>query len=133
MQKREPVKVVTSFIEKNGRILIVRRSGRVGSYQGRWSGISGYLEDEPLRQAIKEIEEETGISRENLRLIKRADPLLIVDGERRWLVYPFLFKLERNIEPRLDWENVEYKWIDPGEMDQFETVPGLKDTFESLK
>jgi len=58
---REPTAVVTAFLQYAGRILLVQRSGRVGSYQGRWSAISGYLEDAtPLAQACREIREETG-------------------------------------------------------------------------
>jgi 8-oxo-dGTP diphosphatase len=39
-------KVVTCFLESNGAILILRRSELVGSYQGRWAGVSGYIEQE---------------------------------------------------------------------------------------
>ena len=133
MIEQKQVKVVTSFIKKGEKILIVRRSNRVGSYRGKWSGISGYLEDEPLNQAIKEIEEETGIRKKDLILIREGTPLPVFDGEKKWLVYPFLFRVKEDIEPELDWENVEYKWIDPEDLDLFDTVPGLKDAYERLK
>ena len=48
--------VVTAFLRARGKILIVRRSRKVGTYQGRWSGISGYLEDPtPHAQVLREI------------------------------------------------------------------------------
>lgn len=39
------VKVVTVFLRRGGRILILKRSRKVGSYQGRWAGISGFIEE----------------------------------------------------------------------------------------
>ncbi len=45
------------------RLLIVQRSQRVGSYNERWAGISGFLETgvTPDEQAYTEIREETGL------------------------------------------------------------------------
>ena len=37
-------RVVTCFLESEGEILILYRSEQVGSYQGRWAGVSGYVE-----------------------------------------------------------------------------------------
>lgn len=126
--------VVTSFIRREGKILIVRRSNKVGSYRGKWSAISGYLEEEePLVQAIKEIEEETGIIKEKLTFVRKGEPLLVLDGEREWLVHPFLFEVEGGVEVKLDWENIEHRWIDPEELDSFDTVPSLKETYDRVK
>ena len=56
-------KVVTSFIRHRGKILVLRRSEKVGTYKGKWAGVSGYLEDPtPLAQALREINEETGLT-----------------------------------------------------------------------
>ena len=61
------VSVVTAFLRHQDRVLLVRRSDRVGTYQGRWSAISGYLEDDaPLQQAYREIREETGLSQDQI-------------------------------------------------------------------
>ncbi len=56
--------VVTVFVSHHRRILLLRRSDRVGSYRGRWAGISGYVEqnEDPLRRAVKEISEEVGLT-----------------------------------------------------------------------
>jgi len=37
--------VVTSFLEYDNKILILRRSQAVGTYQGKWAGVSGYIEE----------------------------------------------------------------------------------------
>ncbi|MFQ6022408.1 MAG: NUDIX domain-containing protein [Acidiferrobacterales bacterium] len=126
----ETREVVTAFLEHEGKILIVRRSQRVGTYQGRWSGISGYLEHEPLEQALIEIREETGLNESDVELVTRGEPLEIADSEHnlRWLVYPFLFSVKQPDAISLDWENLELRWITPAEIDDYPTVPALKET-----
>ena len=65
-QKR--VDVVTVFLEHDGKILLLRRSQRVRTMKTMWAGISGYIENEdPLMRALKEIEEEAGLSNEKIR------------------------------------------------------------------
>lgn len=122
--------VVTAFLEHDGKVLLVRRSQSVGTYRGRWSGISGYLEHEPLQQALIEIQEEAGLSGDDIELVKQAEPLEILDAEqnRRWRVHPFLFHVKRPDAVRLDWENLELRWIMPSDIDNYETVPSLKAT-----
>lgn len=123
-------KVVTAFLEHDGKILIVRRSQAVGSHRGRWSGISGYLEHEPLEQALIEIREETGLDEQDVQLVRRGKPLEIDDAEHntRWHVYPFLFRVGHPDAISLDWENVELRWIAPVDIDNYATVPALGET-----
>jgi 8-oxo-dGTP pyrophosphatase MutT (NUDIX family) len=127
--------VVTAFLRYRGRVLLVRRSGRVGSYQGRWSAISGYLEDpDPLQQALREIREETGLDTEVLRLRARAEPLEVPAPELGicWMVHPFLFELDDPAGIRLDWENTELRWVHPSDLAGMTTVPALAEALASV-
>ncbi len=120
--------VVTCFVTNaEGRLLILRRSGRVGTYRGRWAGVSGYLETSPEEQAYTELAEELGLDRREVALRATGEPLEVADADlnRRWVVHPFLFSLEDPSRIRLDWENVEARWIAPSELESYETVPGL--------
>lgn len=120
--------VVTAFLRRAGRILLVRRSGRVGTYRGRWSAISGYLEDStPLDQALREVREETGLAEGELRLRASCAPLEVPapEIETCWVVHPFLFDVIGAPEVRLDWENTEPRWVKPGEVAALQTVPRL--------
>ena len=72
-------RVVTCFLESEGEILILRRSERVGSYQGRWAGVSGYIETTADEQAITEIAEETGLAEADVELVTMSEPLIIED------------------------------------------------------
>ncbi len=128
--------VVTSFLEASGRILVVRRSGQVGTYQGRWAGVSGSVEPgrTPLEQAIAEIGEETGLTPDDVRLVASGQPLEIVDRKlgRRWIVHPFRFAALRPEGIRLDWEHTEARWIRPEELAAYSTVPGLEDAWRRV-
>lgn len=133
------VSVVTSFLlRRTGegeQVLLLKRSHRVGTYRGKWSAVSGFLEREsPLEQALVEIEEETGLRAEDVRPISQGEPLQVVDEELsvRWTVHPFLFEALKPEAVRLDWENVEIRWADPEEVRQADTVPGLAEALERV-
>ncbi len=121
--------VVTCFLESESKILLLRRSERVGSYQGRWAGVSGYIEKPPDEQALTEIEEETGLSGKEVTFIKRGK-FLTVDDEAtgvRWIVHPYLFHIEERDKISIDWEHQEFRWVDPKEINAYQVVPGLKE------
>ena len=126
--------VVTCFLESGGRILLLRRSRQVGSYQGKWAGVSGYVEAPPDEQAFTEINEETGLDIDEIELVKKGEPLAIDDEElsTRWVVHPFLFHVNTPEKVKIDWEHKEFKWIETTDIDKYDTVPGLKDTLERV-
>ncbi|MCH8920067.1 MAG: NUDIX pyrophosphatase [Chloroflexi bacterium] len=126
--------VVTCFLLRRGEggdtLLLLRRSDRVSTYQGLWASVSGYLESEsPLEQAYREIEEEVGLHRGDLRLLAQGEPLIAIDEtiDTRWTVHPFLFEVLRPERVRLDWEHVESRWVTVEEMGGLETVPRLEE------
>jgi ADP-ribose pyrophosphatase YjhB (NUDIX family) len=128
-------KVVTCFLLRRSgdgdEILLLRRSQQVGTYRGRWAGVSGYIEEaDLLAQAYTEMEEETGLAREDVQLLRTGEPLEVVDAEadRRWIVHPFLFEVKDPSRIRADWEHVETRWIRPEEIFGYETVPQLAET-----
>ena len=127
LQERQ---VVTCFLESDGEILILRRSEQVGSYQGRWAGVSGYVETTSDKQALVEIEEETSLCGEDLKLVKRGKPLLIEDEKLgvKWMVHPYLFHIKDRDKIKIDWEHKETRWIDPKNIARYQTVPKLKET-----
>ncbi len=117
------------------RILLVRRSQRVGTYNARWAGISGFLEAGvmPDEQAYTEIREETGLQREQVRMLKRGAVVEHEDASigRHWFIHPFLFETLAPDAIALDWEATEMRWIAPSEMRNYETVPKLEEAYRS--
>lgn len=123
--------VVTAVLRHRRNILIVQRSKAVGTFRGRWSAISGYLEDResPERRARQEVREETGIRKVVLRASR--PPFLVRQDSLVYVVHPFLFDVS-NRRVRLDWENVAHRWIRPEELRRYKTVPRLSDVVTSL-
>ncbi len=128
--------VVTSFLRFKGRILLLQRSSKVGTYQGQWAGCSGYIEnnEEDFDRAIIEIQEETNLSKEKIKLIKKGELLKVIDQDTSitWIVHPFLFELSTD-KIQLDWEHKNYKWINPNELNNYQTVPKLQEAYEKVK
>lgn len=122
-------KVVTSFLLYEGKILILKRSQKVGTMKGKWAGVSGYLElNSPLDQAYKEILEETNLENHDLKLIEQGDFFDVKDSKLdgiTWRVHPFLFRITKPEKIILDWEHDEMKWIDPHHLTDYDTVPDL--------
>jgi ADP-ribose pyrophosphatase YjhB (NUDIX family) len=127
--------VVTVFLSHRGKVLFLRRSSRVSTYRDHWAGVSGYLESEdPLDQAYTELAEEVGLSKEDVSLSKVGKPLEVFDEEldRGWRVHPFLFTVGEPDKIRLDWENVEMRWLDPNELTGLRTVPALAEALQRV-
>ena len=129
----EEVRVVTAFLERrDGRILLLERSQKVGSFRGRWAAVSGFLEDPtPLDQAYREVREEVGLDRPALLLAATGRPVLARDGARIFVVHPFRFRVH-DPEIRLDWEHVRAEWVDPAEIRRRPTVPKLERVWDAL-
>lgn len=127
--------VVTVFLTHHNKVLVLKRSSKVGTYRGHWAGVSGYLEsDDPLKQAYTEMAEEVGLSEQDVTLLKAGKPLEIVDDAQNlaWRVHPFLFAVHEPDKIRLDWENIARRWIFPAEIVGLHTVPALKETLDRV-
>ncbi len=124
--------VVTCFLECDGRILILRRSQAVGSFRGRWAGISGYIETTADEQTLVEIEEEAGLCPQDVELVAKGDLLMAEDEGVRWVVHSYLFHIKEPDKVRIDWEHSEKRWIRPEDIDSYQTVPMLKEALAQV-
>jgi 8-oxo-dGTP pyrophosphatase MutT (NUDIX family) len=133
-QEPKPTRVVTSLLESGGKILILLRSKKVGSYQGKWGGVAGFIETDPDTQALTEIREETGLQSTDVTLIRKGVPLQVEDKvlDRKWTVHPYLFHVRDKSKIRIDWEHSEMKWVSPADLGKFDTVPGLKQVLTAV-
>ena len=129
-------RIVTSFIKYNDQILILKRSEKVRSMKGLWSGVSGIIEnnENPIDRAKIEIFEEVGIKEKEIRLIKKLEKMKIQSQQYKnheWEIFPFLFETNNeNVE--LNWENSEFEWIQPKELKNYQTVPSLEKILVNL-
>ena len=123
-------RIVTSFIKHNDQILILKRSEKVRSMKGLWSGVSGVIEnnENPIDRAKIEIFEEVGIKEKEIKLVKKLEKMKISSQQYKnheWEIFPFLFET-KNGNITLNWENSEFKWILPKELKNYQTVPSLE-------
>lgn len=125
--------VITCFLEHDGKILLLKRSSQVASYQRKWAGISGYLPEgrSAVNQAYLEIEEEASLRSDDLVLLSAGTILEVPDpgSDVLWLVHPFRFFVKSPHRIIADWEHVEYQWIVPQDIKNFDCVPMLYETW----
>lgn len=128
--------VITVFVKYKDKILLLERSNKVRTYQGKWCAVAGYLDEvKPIGQkALEEIQEELGakIDKDDVLSVKLGASYEFEDSKEQkfWIVHPVLIELRRKPKIKLDWEHINYQWIRPEELKNFETVPKLD---ESLK
>jgi 8-oxo-dGTP pyrophosphatase MutT (NUDIX family) len=133
-----PDVVTCILMNKEGKILLLKRSDRVSTYKEFWAGISGYIEEDekPIDTAIKEIKEEIGIDEKSVKLINKLDPVEFIDIydgiKYNWKIFLFLFKFEEKDKIDIDWEHSEYKWILPSKIQKYNTVPCFKEIVSKL-
>lgn len=125
--------VVTCFVlrsrDGHDEVLLAQRSQRVRTYRGAWAGVSGYVEPgvTPLEQAYTELQEEAGLSRDDVELMRTGEPVAFRDETiaQSWVVHPFLFRLIHPDHLRSDWEAEQFRWYPPSEVAALSTVPRL--------
>src|SRR3989338_2611120 len=72
--KKAPVVSIT--VRHSSRILILKRSGSVLTYRGKWNNVAGYLDEEVSLRAkvLEELRQETGIMPPQIKSIVAAKP-----------------------------------------------------------
>lgn len=127
--------VVTCVLIHEGKILLLKRSDKVGTHRGKWACVSGYVEkgDIITERAAREVEEETGLSNVNAKMEMEGKPVKFFDDteKKTWTVHPFLFRSNTDAV-KIDWEHTEYRWIKPSDIVRYDTVPKLKEVVKSL-
>ena len=124
--------VVTVFLRNRAELLLIRRSDAVGTYTGRWAGISGYLEGDSadaVSDARRELREEVNVT--DARLVRAGEPLEVTDEGHEWTVHPFLFACDhREVNPNWELETVD--WVPATTILDRETVPCLWATYRRV-
>jgi 8-oxo-dGTP pyrophosphatase MutT (NUDIX family) len=122
-------KVASTFVEYKGKILILKRSRKVGSYRGRWGVVSGHIEEGETEEetSLKELKEEIGLDPNLIEKLIKSTPFELSDTKLgiRWEITPFRAILKTKPDIKIDWEHVKFLWINPSELSKFKTAPLL--------
>jgi len=128
-------KTVTVFLKHKGKILLLKRSSNKHIHHpNEWSTVTGYLNEmSAMKRAYIEIEEETGIKKNQLKLIKKGKELRISDKmcNKIWLTTSMLFETKTK-RIKLDWEHSEHKWIKPEELNKLKCIVGLEKSLKAV-
>jgi HAD superfamily hydrolase (TIGR01662 family) len=112
-------KSVAAFVKFDGRILLLKRSDKVATYQNQWTVVHGRIEDgEAVEKRAKiEVKEETGL---NAKVIKKGKEVVYDDRVLgiSWHIIPVLLETKEH-KVRLNWENTDYIWVKPEEIKKY--------------
>ena len=123
--------VVTNIVRRDRKILLLRRSPRVGSYRGLWAGVSGFIEpgESDDAAARREMEEEIGTGK--VKLVRKTGAVRFRDSDTVWCVHPYLFDMPAG-KITIDWEHESFEWVSPKDVSRYPTVPGLQQVVYKL-
>jgi 8-oxo-dGTP diphosphatase len=121
----EPIQVVAAvtYSPEDDLFLLLKRLDERETFPGLWEFPSGELENENIREeALRELKEETGFIGETVRA---GEEFLVESKYGDFEVYPVLVLVDMD-EPDLTREHSKYDWYSLDEIDELETVKGLK-------
>jgi predicted aconitase with swiveling domain/ADP-ribose pyrophosphatase YjhB (NUDIX family) len=119
------IESVSSAIVVNGKVLMLKRPDDALDFPGIWSLVVGKVEEgeSPIAAARREVMEETGIS--VFTPDRTGMPMFVRDGKIIWKIYPMMYRLT-SAEPRLNYENEKFKWVNPEDISSMKTAPHVQ-------
>jgi len=122
-QVRPDFEVVAAVLVHAGKVCLLRRSPQVSSDAGLWHCVTGYLPAgaDPMRHAMLEVAEETGIAAAALQVDGAAVLDLAGTDGRLWRVHAYRLRASTQ-ELRLNWEHDAVRWVAPDDLDDLPTV-----------
>ena len=123
--------ICVGIVEFDEKILILKRTQNKHFSPNEWEFVSGFIREHENAEGcvLREVKEETGLKG---KIAKSGHAFETKDKYGRWVIIPFLIKVN-SYKVNLDIkEHSEYKWIKTNEIDKFETVVDLKKDLETI-
>ncbi len=121
--------IIVAVLKYGSRILLLKRNRNKRFDPDRWEFVSGFVKENDLEVvAIKQVLCETGLI---AKIIKKGEIFEINDEYGKWLIHPFLLEVDSD-KVILREDHLEYKWINPIELINYETVKDLDKNLVSL-
>ena len=127
---QRPQLAVSAAIFRDGRVLLVRRARSPG--KGFYSLPGGRVEfGESLHTALhREVDEETAIKIDIVGLAGWREVLPAATGGGHYLIMSFAARWKA-LEPVLNDEHDDFKWLKPDELSDLKMTGGLQDVVQA--
>jgi len=122
--KEMKTRIFTSgILMRKGKILIVKRGPTAPRFPNMWDDIGGHPNENENAEdcMIREAKEECGL---DVKIKKAGKVYEYYDDYGRAIAIPFLLE-SNSSKVKLSFEHVEYKWIEPKELKNYDCVPDL--------
>ncbi len=123
--------VLNCFVKSGDEILLMKRSDKVSTYQGKWHILAGYIDEfvSIEDKVLEELREEAGILPDKVKNFQIVDSFTVTNdntGKSR-RVYSTAVELKHKPEVKLNWEHTDFRWIKPEQVVDFDIIPNLVD------
>jgi 8-oxo-dGTP diphosphatase len=115
----------------DGRVLLLKRSPTHQTNPGKWCFVTGYVrpDETPDQAAIREVREELGLE---VRPSREGHVVVVhTDWGDTLHIHPYLCAVDVE-RVSLEREHVDYAWIEPREVYDYDHVQQLDEDLEAL-
>jgi 8-oxo-dGTP diphosphatase len=125
--------IILCVISFDGKVLIVKRSNKVGDYKNKWNIVTGYIDNPKIsvkEHAILEMHEEIGLNKKDIAKMEIMEPYDLYDRhlKKSYKVFAAIVHLKHMPVIKLNEENSEFAWVDPKDLNKYDSVSDLKKT-----
>src|SRR3989344_3323483 len=121
--------IVSAVVKHKNKYLIAKRAASKKFAPNKWEFISVFVDTSESSEEIilRELKEELNI---NGKIMKKAEPYLIIDKEARWVVVPFLISVKDETFKLNKKDHSEARFVN---IKEFNNYKNLANDFRELK
>ena len=114
------VTAIVAVYNESGQVLLLKRAESSACQPGKWSFPGGHAvtNETEVQAAIREVNEETGITISNLEFVRRR--------KKNYLFKTFTYSGIVTRETLDLYENTDFAWVGFKELENYNIVPGLR-------
>ena len=112
-------------------VLVLQRANYMKNFRGMWGVVGGSIDngETPEEAALREVKEETGISKEDIDRIKQIGKITHDNGSISYLFQVWTVEIP---EVKLSKEHQRYKWISNTDQIKGKWMPGIKEEINRI-
>ena len=112
-------------------VLVLQRANYMKNFRGMWGVVGGSIEngETPEEAALREVKEETGISKDKIERIKEIGKIRHENGSISYLFQVWTVEVP---EVKLSGEHQRYKWISNTNQIKGKWMPDIKEEIDKI-